>query len=246
MILQLKELDKTVSETVRADYRTADVFKNHGINYCCGGQVTLREVCAQKGIDMVNLLKELALATRNVSLSNQLEFNAWKIDFLVDYIINVHHTYIRQFVPGLQQHLNSFTNSHRNQFPQLDTAKTVFEELVQILGTHSLYEEQIIFPYIKQIDSASRHRESYGNLFVRTLRKPLHNIENDHNKISNLLVRLRNTTNDYCFPENACTNHRVVFNKLKELDHDLMQHKHLENNILFPRAIQLEAELLLL
>jgi regulator of cell morphogenesis and NO signaling len=231
---------------VRADYRTADVFRNYGINYCCGGQVTFEEACAKKGVDSEMVWKEIELATRTVSLSNNLPFTSWKIDFLIDYIVNVHHAYLTHTIPSLQINFIAFVNSHRKQYPALETASGDFDELVQLLLMHNQHEEDIIFPYIKQMDNAHRRRESYGNLFVKTLRKPLGNIENDHKKMGTLLTRLRTATNDYTFPENACTNHRVVFSKLKEFDNDLVQHKHLENNILFPKAIQLEKELLVI
>ena len=239
-----EDFNITVSEIVRADYRTADVFKKNGINYCCGGKIPLIQTCAAQNIDYNKLLQELTSATKTVSLPNILQYGQWRIDFLIDYIINVHHEYVKQTIPSLEVNLFSFVNSHKKQYSALIDIQTTFLELAALINLHTRHEEEIIFPYIKQIANAYNRKESYGSLFVRTLRKPLSNLEIEHSKIMNLLSQLRSLTNNYTFPNNACTNHRVVFQKLYEFDNDLVQHKHLENNILFPKAIELEQELL--
>ena len=244
MMDQFELPDHTVASIVRSDYRTADVFKRYGINYCCSGNVSLRESCAQKQVSLDVLLGELEMVTKNISIPNTVNFAGWKTDFLVDYIINVHHGYLYEVLPVLETQVVSFRESHRNKFPQLTELVEIFRELSAALRTHNRYEEEIIFPYIKQIENTYRRKESYGNLFVKTLRKPLGNIEADHKKISAILQDLRQLTNNYKVPANACTTHTVIFQKLRELDNDMMQHKHLENNILFPRAIQVEKELL--
>lgn len=243
-MLDLRDIHITVSEIVRADYRAADVLKKHSINYCCGGKVSLQETCAAKNIDHDALVEELIRATKTVSLPNTLQYDQWSVDFLIDYIINVHHGYVKQTIPILETNLLSFVSSHQKQYPELNDVQEVFHRLMHVIDVHTRQEEEIIFPYIKQLANAYRRKETYGNLFVKTLRKPLSNLEVELTKIVTLLEQLRSLTNNYIFPENACTNHRVIFQKLKEFDNDLVQHKHLENNILFPRAIALEADLL--
>ena len=235
---------KTVAEIVREDYRTADVFKKFGINFCCGGKVSLAEACAVKNVDMEKLYIEIENATRTISISNALPFNQWEIGFLVDYIINVHHAYLKQALPAIEVNLLSFVSNHRKYHPELQDLYDAFVTLSAFLQKHNLHEEEIIFPYIKQIDNAFRRRESYGNLFVRTLRKPLHAIELEHKRIGDLLESIRRITRQYNYPEDACTNHRVIFNKLREFDNDIVQHKHLEMNVLFPKAIDMEKVLL--
>jgi regulator of cell morphogenesis and NO signaling len=243
-MLALQDFNKTVSEIVRADYRTADVFKKYGINYCCGGKLPLTEACVVQNIDIQNLQEELTRATKTISLPNTLQYNQWKVDFLIEYIINVHHEYVKQSIPALEESLLSFINGHLKQHPELSEVQQIFQELVQLVLRNNQQEEEIIFPYIKLIANAYNRKESYGGLFVKTLRKPLSNLEAENNKISSLLNQLRSLTHNYVFPENTCTNHRVVFHKLREFDNDLVQHKHLENNILFPKAVELERELL--
>jgi regulator of cell morphogenesis and NO signaling len=236
--------NKTVSDIVRSDYRTADVFKKYGINYCCSGQISLAEACNVRNIDADLLVQELENAARDIYVPNGLQFAQWKLEFLIDYIVNVHHAYLNLVLPSLDASMLSFIEGHRKKYPELEKIYFLFQELLLMLTAHNRHEEEIIFPYIKQIESTYRRKESYGNLFVRTLRKPLSNIEREHAVITTLLLELQSLTNNFQFPETACTNHQVIYNKLRAFHNDMVQHKHLENNILFPRAIDLERELL--
>ncbi|MDP9230561.1 MAG: DUF542 domain-containing protein [Bacteroidota bacterium] len=235
---------RTVAEIVRNDYRTADVFKKYGINYCCGGQVALEEACLFKQLNSLDIIHELEQACRTVKLSNNLQYDQWKLDFLIDFIINVHHAYLYKAIPSLELRLTSFMEGHKKKYPELIQIHELFLELSNVLLAHNRYEEEIIFPYIKQIDTAYRGKEPYGYLFVRTLRKPLSNVEKEHSVISDLLGKLKLCTNNYVFPDNACTNHQVLYHKLRELNDDFVQHTHLEHNILFPKAIEIEQQLL--
>lgn len=238
------QTSQTVSQIVRDDYRTAEVFKRFGINYCCGGHVPLEQACAARNVDVEALTKELDRATRNISLPNNLQYNNWKVDFLIDYIVNVHHAYLRDSLPPMEANLLSFVDSHRKQHPELERVMEVFCELSALLLQACDQEEETLFPYIKQIDNTFRRRETYGSLFVKTLRKPLGTPGREQEQVSRLLAELRELTNQYTFSEKACTNHRVVFSKLREFDQDLVQHKHLENNVLLPRAVEMERQLL--
>lgn len=240
----MNDFNKTVSEIVRTDYRTSDVFRKYGINYCCSGQVSLDEACAQKGLDYSAIIEELNQATRNIRLPNTIQFDQWKIDFLIDYIINVHHAYANQILPSLEANLVSFANSHQKQFPEMPQLVAAFSNLSTLIIAHNRHEEEIIFPYIKQIDNTFRRKESYGGLFVRTLRKPFHSVDGEHKHIGELFQDIRRLTNNYTFPDSACTSHRVVFQKLQEFDNDMVQHNYLENNVLFPKVMEMEKQLL--
>jgi regulator of cell morphogenesis and NO signaling len=239
-----EEKELTISDIVRADYRTADVFKKHGINYCCSGLVSIKEACKDRNIDPEKLESELNEARRTISIPNNLRFDQWKLDFLIDYILNIHHAYLEQAIPELEARLVSFLDGHSDKYPELVKIHTVYTELTSTLIHHKRYEEDIIFPYIKQVETMYTRKESYGNLFVRTLRKPLSNVDKEHQSIGEKLKELKSITNGYSFPADACTNHQVLYHKLKEFNDDMVQHKHLENNILFPKAIELEQQLL--
>lgn len=235
----------TVSQMVQKDYRLADVFKKWGINYCCGGNLPLDEVCTIQNIDRTALDEDLKQATQNLSLPSSTAFEQWPLAFLIDYIIHVHHGYIKNVLPALKQFINSYVPGHLKKFPHLAEVQEAFLNLATEIEEHTEREEESIFPYVKQIINTYNRREVYGNLFVRTMSRPLADvIQKEHGRIAFHLRYLRQLTSNYSFAPDACTNYQVLYNKLKEFDADLVQHKHLENNILFPKAIKMEKSLL--
>jgi regulator of cell morphogenesis and NO signaling len=190
------------------------------------------------------VIAELDEATRDIRLPNNLKFADWKLSFLADYIQHVHHDYLYQNLPALETALTSFIAGHKKKFPQLEELSEIFNELSAILLVHIKHEDEIILPYIRQIEAAFRRNESYGNLLVKTLRKPVGNIEKEHKEIAELLKKLRAASSDFHFPDNACTNHQVIFYRLQEFYDDMIQHMHLENNILYPKVKEIEQQLL--
>ncbi|MEJ7626881.1 MAG: DUF542 domain-containing protein [Ferruginibacter sp.] len=235
----------TVSEIVRSDYRSAPVFRKYNINYCCGGMISLRDTCVQLGIDQAALFEELQEATRNISVPASLQFDTWKTDFLIEYIINIHHAYLYKVIPELRADLLAFSENHKKQYPELTEVYLTFNTLSALLLTQLKNEESVLFPYIKQLDSAYTKSESYAQLFVRTLRKPLNRFHDEHKQIGELLIQLKTATKSYIFPDKACTNQQVVYQRLKEFHDDMVQHKHLEKNILFTRTGEMERQLLM-
>ena len=247
MFLKKNNINKEsfVSDIVRNDYRTASVFRKHDIDFCCGGKWALGTMCEMKGIDPDLLRKELEESVRNVQLSNSIQFNNWDIDFLIEYIVNVHHHYLRKALPEIKVHLTHFITDHAEKYPYLNDVLKQFNYLTKDLLPHLQQEEEIIFPYIRQISHAYESKESYASLLVRTLRKPVEQVMNhEHETVSTALRRLRDLTNNYVVPVDACVSHRVAFSLLEELDNDIAQHIYLENHILFPKAMAMEKELL--
>lgn len=234
-----------VTEIVTADYRTADVFRKYDIDFCCGAKWPLEFACQAKGLDTGEIIKELRRSVRNTVSSMTLDFDDWDLDFLTDYILNIHHRYLKKSLPDVNEYVARFLVGHREKFPELNDLEKVMEDMLKEIPPHMKKEEEIIFPYIKQIYHAWRHRESYASLLIRTLRKPVEEVmEGEHESVGKHLRRLRELTNNYHYPEDACVTHRVTFAKLREFDESLVQHIHLESNILFPKAIAMEQELL--
>jgi len=237
--------DSFITEIVTRDYRTSDVFLKYGIDYCCNGKCTLRDICETKGINVDNVKQELNEAMSSMNPSNSLEFNEWPIDFLIDYIEYVHHHYLRENLSRIEQLLARFVNAQKSRYSSVTELMDYFIGLKTDLLPHLEKEEKVIFPYIKQVAHAYQSKESYASLFIRTLRKPLENVmHHEDEKLAQYIHRFRKLTNNYTWPINASIAQRVCFSKLKELDSDLTQHMHLENNILFPKAIKMEQELL--
>jgi regulator of cell morphogenesis and NO signaling len=234
-----------VSDIVTGDYRTAEVFKRFGIGYCCGGKWPLDIACEMQGVDIAMLMAELKNASRTIPVSNQLDFAGWDTVFLINYIINIHHRYLEKNLPLVIKLVNEFATEHRKRFNWVD----LLEQKLQLFAAQMLLcvkkEEEVLFQYIRHLANAHQSKEPYAKLLVRTLRKPVEDaMSNDFNKINNLVKSIREITGNYTPAPNACTSHKVVMSKLKELDNDTVHHLHLEQSILYPRAIGIEKELL--
>lgn len=234
-----------VTDIVKKDYRTTEVFRKHGIEYCCGGNWPLEIVCANNKIDINKLIQELEVAVRTIHVPNSLPYQEWDIDFLTDYIVHVHHHYLKNQLPEIKGTLLRFSEEHNKKYTYLPELENTFLQLYNEMFPHLQQEEEIIFPYIRQITHAFKSRESYASQLVKMMRKPIAALmSQEHEMVTKNLFEMRKLTSDYTPPENACINHRVTFSRLKELDNDLVQHIHLENDILFPRAIEMEKILL--
>jgi len=227
------------------DYRTADVFRKYNISYCCGGKIALQKACEIHKVEIETLKKDLNDAMRVIQVSSSINFNNWSVDFLVDYIINVHHSYLLINFPELTDTLKRFAEGHQTKYPYLGELMESFNYLYGELLPHLAQEEKVIFPYIKQIAHAQQRNEPYAGLLVRTLRKPIESMINEENCfVVKYLQHFRELTDNYTVPHYACITHKVALSKLKELDTDLVHHIHLENEIHFKRAIKIEKELL--
>jgi regulator of cell morphogenesis and NO signaling len=240
----IKEKD-LISDIVVNDYRTADVFRKYGINFCCGGKIALDAACRARGLDTYEIITELEIASQKRCVTPSLSYDNWSISFLTEYISNVHHSYLIKAFPEIEDYLGRFVEGHFSKFHYLHELQADFRQLHQELIPHMQQEENIIFPYIRQIENAYLKDEPYAALLVRTLRKPVENMmQHEHVLVSQTLLKFRGFTGNYAVPLNACVNHKVTFMKLRELDSDLVEHMHLENNILFPKSLAMEKELL--
>jgi regulator of cell morphogenesis and NO signaling len=233
-----------VADLVLQDHRAAGVFGKHNINYCCAGKTSLEAACSLNNLDVEMVKKDLEHALRIIQIPASTDFNSWSIDFLVDYIINIHHAYLVVNMPDITGTIERFVRGHQSKYPNLDQLLQSFHQLNYELFPHLEQEETVIFPYIKQVAHAYESQEPYAALLVRTLRKPIETmIQHEQEHITAWLDEFRQLTNNYTPPPGACVTHKVAFSKLKELDADLVQHIYLENEVLFPKAIQIEKQL---
>ena len=190
-------------------------------------------------------ISELESIVRINNISNQLNFADFDTDFIINYIINVHHEYLKKSLKGTQEMLADFAKEHIKKFAYLGELEDQFDILVNELLASVQHEEEVIFPYLRHLIHAHKHKEPYAVLLIKTLRKPVEDaMFNSHETVSEIIMSIRKLTTSYTPPENVCISHKVILAKLKELDNDLMQHLYLEQSILFPRAIAIEKELL--
>lgn len=236
------EQEETIGELVARDFRKAQVFKKLGIDFCCGGKKTLTEVCSKKGLDIHKVEAELAIIDQQPAAAGQ-NFNNWNLDFFCDYIINTHHNYVRESIPFLSEMSQKVARVHGGGHPELIKVAEVFAAIASDLSMHLMKEENILFPYIKEMVEAQKAGRSLPASQFGEVANPIKVMEMEHEGAGEDLSEIRQLTNDYQIPAEACASYRILFQKLEEFENDLHQHVHLENNILFPKALELEKTL---
>jgi regulator of cell morphogenesis and NO signaling len=227
--IKMKFANQTVGDLVAADFRKAEVFKRHGIDFCCGGGRTVAVACEKKGVSQDELEQELTDVEERSNSTEELDFNSWNTSKLVDYILYAHHSYIRENIPLLRGFTEKVARVHGHANPELVEIRRLFDEMATDLEHHMMKEEQILFPWIKKMDDP-------GALPSNEIQGPIHMMEEEHEHAGAVMAEIRRLSNNYTPPEHACTTYRVSFAKLEEFEADLHKHVHLENNILFPKA----------
>jgi len=239
--LTLAQKPITIGEMVVADYRKAEVFRKFGIDYCCGGKKPLEEACAKKGLDPQTLQKELDELDL-IPNKPQQDYENWSLDDLADYIVEHHHRYVADSVPILYELTNKVARVHGDRHPELVKIAQHFDAVAQELQMHMLKEERVLFPYIQQMAIARREGKPIPTPAFGSVANPIRMMEAEHESAGGNLEEIRQLSSDYTLPIDACTSYRVLFAKLNEFEQDLHQHVHLENNLLFPKAIAMEKD----
>jgi regulator of cell morphogenesis and NO signaling len=230
---------RTIGQIVADNFRTAAVFQKHGIDFCCRGNRTIDEACAEKTIDPETVLNDLAAIDTSADDTTP-RFASWEPDFLIDYIVNNHHRYVRQMLPVLRVHTRKVAAVHGERHPELLRIADAFESVAAELEMHMHKEEQILFPYIRTMVVAQRAGMTPPPPPFGSVRNPIAMMEMEHQSAGDEMELIRTLTGNYTPPEDACTTYRVTFQELHDFERDLHRHVHLENNILFPKALELE------
>lgn len=230
--------DRTLGQLAAEDLRTVSIFKKYNLDFCCGGKKTVREACAEKGLELERVEQEIMAADKTPSV-RPLPYNEWSLDFLCDYIVNTHHTYVKKTLPELQFFANKVARVHGKAHPELLDIQELVEETAAEMTDHMMKEEQVLFPYIKALQNAQNGEPAYDAPFG-SVRNPVSMMESEHEQVGANMEQIRTLSNNYALPEGACATYSVLFRMLEEFEGDLHLHVHLENNILFPKAIELE------
>lgn len=237
--MQQSELDVTIGSLVTERISRSRVFERYGLDYCCGGKVALGEACKKKGLDCQEVLTALRESDVNEKGVDSTDWRAASLTELANHIEATHHAYLNGELPRLSQLMEKVVNAHSKRYPDLVKVAETLEALREELTQHMAKEEQILFPLIRQIDSNGPIDFHCGSVV-----NPIGVMEHEHNNAGQALDRLRSLTQDYQVPDKACNTYRALLAGLAELELDLHQHIHKENNILFSRAIALEQELM--
>lgn len=226
-------VQETVGSIAAKDIRKADIFKKLGIDFCCGGKKTLKEAAATVGISEQELRDRLTRVENDMNGSATLNFDSWDLGFLADYIYNVHHKFVREQGPIIEQLADKVAMRHGVEHHELLKLAEGMHTFMADLYSHVQKEEDILFPMIKKISSgdAVDHEEFKNTLTF---------IEEEHEHAGEELREFRTLTKDYQLPQNACNSYTYLYDKIKEFENDLFQHIHLENNVLFPKTLALQ------
>lgn len=238
-----KNMEKTIGQLVAEDYRTAQVFKGHKIDFCCRGNRTLSEVSSKKGLDLEALLEELA-SVQSKDREDLPDFKTWPLDLLADYIEKKHHRYVEKQIPVLQQYLNKLCKVHGERHPELFNILEEFNTSARELAMHMKKEELVLFPWIHKMVAGPTGTDTMEAPYFGTVRNPIQMMMQEHDNEGERFRKISDLSNAYTPPADACNTYRVAFSLLQEFEEDLHRHIHLENNILFPKSEQLEKSVL--
>ena len=234
--------DETLGQLAAKDIRKAQIFKKYGLDFCCGGKKTVKEACQEKGLDVTKIEQELQYADKLPS-SRPLPYNDWSLDFLADYIVNTHHSYVEKTLPDIRAYSEKVKNVHGSRHPELIPIRQLVEAVYTELMSHMVKEERILFPYIKELAKAKDGKQPLQASHFGTVQNPINMMEMEHEAVGEDLAKIRELSNNFTLPDNACASYTLLYRMLDEFEQDLMLHVHLENNILFPKALEIEKKL---
>lgn len=231
---------KTVREIALEMPVTTRVFEEFKIDYCCGGRKPFVEACQNVGANPDIVLQKIEDVIESIE-SKEFE---WLKDTtlcdLIGYILETHHTFTRDEIFNLTPLMAKVASRHGENHPELLELEQLFNELCNDLGPHLLKEEQVLFPYVEKLERSLLNSASVPFSCFGTVQNPVRMMMMEHDTAGDLLKKMREITNDYTLPEGACPSYTALFNRLEAFEKDLHQHIHLENNLLFPKAIELE------
>lgn len=235
--------NQIIGELVANDYRTASVFKKHGIDFCCQGNRTIQDACTKKNIDEKVVVSDLnSLLQSNTEVAT--DYQSWPLDLLADYIEKKHHRYVEEKTQEIKPYLEKVCRVHGNHHPELLTINEHFAATAGELAMHMKKEELILFPFVRKMVKAKHDNITVDAPHFGTVKNPIQMMMHEHTAEGDRFKKIEELSNGYTPPEDACNTYRVTFALLKEFEQDLHMHIHLENNILFPKAIELEKELI--
>ncbi|WP_372770304.1 iron-sulfur cluster repair di-iron protein [Lutibacter sp.] len=217
---------KTIAEIVSDDISTASIFKKYKLDFCCGGGKTVENACKKENINVDDVVNDLLNNTSKKETPN-LNFKDWSAEFLADYIVYVHHSYVKQNLSIISEFADKVANVHGQHEPKTIEIAQIFSTISSELTSHMGKEEFILFPAIKA--KADNPNFEFDE-------KTLSLVKEEHEEVGTMIKKIQELSSDFTPPEWACNTFKALYFKLEEFTNDLYQHIHLENNILFPKV----------
>ena len=234
--------ETSVGEIASQNPSAVRVLEKLGVDYCCGGGKSLQSVCAEQNINFDELVARLEAAAQAATLeTDSRDWTDATLGEVIDEILSRHHVYVRDELPRLNTIIAKVVSRHAENRAYAAVSRN-FEALTAELSTHMLKEEQVLFPYLRQMQASVQRGAGVPPAFFGTVQRPVQAMMLEHDGAGDLLKQIRQLTDDYTPPADACATTKAMFRGLEEFERDLHRHIHLENNILFPRAVKMEAE----
>ena len=221
-----------IGDIVTQDFRAAEVFKKAGIDFCCGGSQSLEAACRDKKLDVAEIESELS-KLENSEPGSSYKFNEWKLDFLCDYIVNTHHQTVMKLLPELTFYTQKIAEVHGDNHPELPEIANLFAQVDTELRQHLCNEEEVLFPAIREV-LKTNSAESKATIISEITR-----MTGEHEFAGGAMDKINELSHSYAVPDDGCNTYRVAYKLLEQFEDDLHIHVHLENNILYPKAMKL-------
>jgi regulator of cell morphogenesis and NO signaling len=234
-------LEKTVREIALETPSSIRVFESLGIDYCCGGRRPLSDACIHANVDPDRLIELLKNAQRDSHAPDAVEWQEKSLAALIGHVVQKHHAYVRQETPRIAALLTRVNAKHGPTHPEIGQIEQLFSAISQELATHMLKEEQVLFPYVERMEEAVQNGDPVLPPFFGTVQRPIASMMAEHDDAGAILTQIRELSRGYAPPFGACPSFVGLYRGLEEFERDLHHHVHLENNILFPRAVEMEA-----
>jgi len=236
-------MNKSVANIVIENSNTASVFKKYKIDFSIHGNMLLSQACEEKNTPIKHIIKDLKSVNNKVYYLK--DYNSWKLDFLIDFLVNIQHEFKEESILFLKEYGKKVASIYSLEYKELIEINTLIQNVADSILEHMKNEENTIFPYIKKLIKA-KNKKTVINTSNSPLNTPIDAIEDEHERVSKTFKRIAELTNNYKIPENACIDFKVLYLKLQKFEELLNNHIHIENNILFPKAKKLEQSILLL
>ena len=232
---------KTVGELAVAIPNATRVFEKTKIDYCCGGDQLLGDACVKAGVDL-QMLEQMLAASVEPATAATADFQQMTLAGLIQYILDKHHVYTKEEMNRLESLVAKVVGAHGANHPELLTMRDLLQQLFAELRGHMFKEEQILFPFVVEFEQSVRQNRPTPSAPFGTVNNPIRMMMFEHDNAGEILRELRKLSTDYKTPADACISYQTFYQALEAFEQDLHQHIHLENNILFPKAIALELQ----
>lgn len=229
------ETNSIIGQIVAGNYRYAGVFQSAGIDFCCQGNKTIGEACTERKIDVDSFIDKLNAIPDHPD-DHFIDFRSWPLDLIIDFIEKKHHRFVRDMIEEIMPYLDKVSRVHGGRHPELHEIYSLFSQSANELTGHMRKEEMVLFPFIIKLTQAT----GQINAPFGSVNNPINMMRHEHDAEGERFRMIARLSDNYTPPGDACNTYRVVFALLKDFEDDLHKHIHLENNILFPRAIELE------